>query len=178
MFNWQLVFNPIKENYEEIKLNIDVLWIDYAKKIVKDDDNAEWAIPTKDIYTLSYTGKYIEYKKINKLYREKVNTFIKKYKLKDDTIIKSSDTHKFLTDNNIWSNTLNSGDYMYKYERNEIKRVQIESIEIMKYNGFKYKKSDEPFAMLNGKLNSLIIGELIKKGEKLNYPTTKQIKIK
>jgi len=128
----------VKENYEEIKLNIDVLWIDYAKKIVKDDDNAEWAIPAKDIYTLSYTGKYIEYKKINKLYREKVNTFIKKYKLKDDTIIKSSDTHKFLTDNNIWSNTLNSGDYMYKYERNEIKRVQIESIEIMKYNGYIY----------------------------------------
>ena len=48
----------------------------------------------------------------------------------------------------------------------------------MKYNGFKYKKSDEPFAMLNGKLNSLIIGELIKKGEKLNYPRTNQIKIK
>ena len=49
---------------------------------------------------------------------------------------------------------------------------------IMKYNGFNFKKSDEPFAMLNGKLNSMIIGKLIKKGEKLDYPTTKQIKIK
>lgn len=49
---------------------------------------------------------------------------------------------------------------------------------IMKYNGFKFKKSDEPFAMLNGKLSSMIIGKLIKMGEKLDYPTTKQIKIK
>ena len=49
---------------------------------------------------------------------------------------------------------------------------------IMKYNGFKFKKSDEPFAILNGKLNSMIIGKLIKMGEELNYPKTKQIKIK
>jgi hypothetical protein len=49
---------------------------------------------------------------------------------------------------------------------------------IMKYNGFNFKKSDEPFAMLNGKLNSMIIGKLIKMGKKLNYPKTKQIKIK
>jgi hypothetical protein len=31
---------------------------------------------------------------------------------------------------------------------------------------------------LNGKLNSMIIGKLIKNGEKLYYPTIKQIKIK
>ena len=49
---------------------------------------------------------------------------------------------------------------------------------IMKYNNFKFNKTDEPFAMLNGKLNSMIIGKLIKMGEKLDYPTTKQIKIK
>jgi len=49
---------------------------------------------------------------------------------------------------------------------------------IIKYNGFNFKKSDEPFAMLNGKLNSMIIGELIKIGEKLNYTKSKEIKIK
>jgi hypothetical protein len=48
----------------------------------------------------------------------------------------------------------------------------------MKYNGFKFNKTDEPFARLNGKLNSMIIGKLIKNGEKLYYPTIKQIKIK
>jgi hypothetical protein len=48
---------------------------------------------------------------------------------------------------------------------------------IMKYNGFNFKKSDEPFAMLNGKLNSMIIGKLIKNGDKLYYPIeTKKIK--
>ena len=130
----------IKENHEEINLTIDVLWIDYATNIVKDDidPNAEWAIPSKNIYTFSYTGNYIEYKKINKLYREKINSLIKRYKLNDGTIIKSSETHKFLTDNNIWSNTLNSGDFMYKYERNEIKRVQIDTVEIMRYSGYIY----------------------------------------
>lgn len=49
---------------------------------------------------------------------------------------------------------------------------------IMKYNGFNFKKSDEPFAILNGKLNSMIISKLIKMGEKLDFPTIKQIKIK
>ena len=49
---------------------------------------------------------------------------------------------------------------------------------IMKYNGFKFNKTDEPFAMLNGKLNSMIIGKLIKQGDKLYYPINKQIKIK
>lgn len=49
---------------------------------------------------------------------------------------------------------------------------------IMKYNGFKFNKTDEPFAMLNGKLNSMIIGKLIKRGDKLYYPINKQIKIK
>ena len=49
---------------------------------------------------------------------------------------------------------------------------------VMKYNGFKFNKTDEPFAMLNGKLNSMIIGKLIKQGDKLYYPINKQIKIK
>ena len=49
---------------------------------------------------------------------------------------------------------------------------------IMKYNGFKFNKTDEPFAMLNGKLNSMIIGKLIKNSEKLYYSTNKNIKIK
>ena len=49
---------------------------------------------------------------------------------------------------------------------------------IMKYNNFKFNKTDEPFAMLNGKLNSMIIGKLIKNGDKLYYPTNKKIKIK
>jgi hypothetical protein len=49
---------------------------------------------------------------------------------------------------------------------------------IIKHNGFKFNKTDEPFAMLNGKLNSIIIGKLIKNGEKLYYPTNKKIKIK
>ena len=48
----------------------------------------------------------------------------------------------------------------------------------MKHNNFKFNKTDEPFAILNGKLNSMIIGKLIKNGEKLYYPVNKQIKIK
>jgi hypothetical protein len=47
---------------------------------------------------------------------------------------------------------------------------------IMKYNGFKFNNTDEPFAILNGKLNSMIIGKLIKQGYRLYYPINKQIK--
>ena len=49
---------------------------------------------------------------------------------------------------------------------------------IMKYNGFKFNNTDEPFAILNGKLNSIIMCELIKQGHKLYYPIkTKNIKL-
>lgn len=48
---------------------------------------------------------------------------------------------------------------------------------IMKYNNFKFNKTDEPFAMLNGKLNSTIMNKLIKNGEELYYSTDKEIKI-
>ena len=46
---------------------------------------------------------------------------------------------------------------------------------IMKYNGFKFNKSDEPFARLNGKLNSMIIQQLIKQGQKFYYSDDKNI---
>lgn len=46
---------------------------------------------------------------------------------------------------------------------------------IMKYNGFKFNKSDEPFARLNGKLNSIIIKKLIEQNEKFYYSKTKEI---
>jgi hypothetical protein len=50
---------------------------------------------------------------------------------------------------------------------------------IMKHNNFKFNKTDEPFAILNGKLNSMIMCELIKRKVKLYYPIeTKKIKIK
>lgn len=49
---------------------------------------------------------------------------------------------------------------------------------IMKHNGFKFNKTDEPFAMLNGKLISMITGKLIKNGEKLYCPINNKIKIK
>ena len=50
---------------------------------------------------------------------------------------------------------------------------------IMEHNNFKFNKTDEPFANLNGKLNSIIMCELIKRKVKLYYPIeTKKIKIK
>ncbi len=46
---------------------------------------------------------------------------------------------------------------------------------IMKYNGFKLNKTDEPFARLNGKLNSMIIQQLIKQRQKFYYSKDKNI---
>jgi len=96
----------VKINTTEEKYVIQDLWELYSSNITLDNDNGEWAIPTKNLETLTYNGNYLEYKKISKLYREKVNGFIKIYKLEDNTIIKSSLTHRFLSDNNLWSNTL------------------------------------------------------------------------
>ena len=101
-------------------------------------NNGEWAIPSKNLETLTYTGKHLEYKKISKLYREKINGFIKIYKLEDNTEIRASITHKFLTNENKWTNTLITGQYMYKYEKNQIKKVLIKSVELIKYTGYLY----------------------------------------
>ena len=118
------------------------LWDLYAKNIIIDNESGEWAETTHHLETFSYTGTYIEYKKITRLYREKINGFIKIYKLEDGTEIKASLNHKFLSLNSVnmaeWTNTLNINDYMFKYERNQIKKIKITSVELIKYNGYIY----------------------------------------
>jgi hypothetical protein len=128
----------IKLNLSESKYIIKDIWDTYSSNITLDNTNGEWTIPTENLETLSYNGTHLEYKKITKLYREKINGFIKIYKLEDNTIIKSSLNHKFLTENNNWSNTLATNQYIYKYERNQIKRFQIKSVELIKYTGYIY----------------------------------------
>jgi hypothetical protein len=127
----------IKTKNGESKYVIRDIWDLYATNITDDNSTGEWANTTQKLETFSYNNSYIEYKIINKLYREKINDFIKVYKLSDNTEIKASCVHKFLSDNG-WSNTLTSDDYVYKYEKNQIKRVKIKSVEMIKYNGYIY----------------------------------------
>lgn len=49
---------------------------------------------------------------------------------------------------------------------------------IMKLNNFNLYETDEPFAMLNGCLNSNVINELLQIGETFYYHKNKEIKIK
>jgi hypothetical protein len=128
----------IKTHNQEIKINIGDAWNNYSSIITTDENNNEWTTPIQNIYTISYNGSYLLYQPVKSLYREKISSFIKQYRLVDGTIIKASYVHKFLTDNNVWSNTLNYGEYMYKYERNEIKRVQIKTVELINYEGYIY----------------------------------------
>ena len=128
----------IKFSNEESKYIIKDLWDLYATNITNShDDVGEWADTTEKMETITFTGTYLEYKSIKKLYREKINSLIKIYKLSDGTIIKASVIHKFLSDNG-WSNQLNSGEFMYKYEKNQIKKIKIESVELIKYSGYIY----------------------------------------
>jgi hypothetical protein len=128
----------VKTKYGESKFTMEDLWYSYSANIIVEKDNSEWANTTEILQTLSYTGNYLEYKKINKLYREKINDFMKIYKLVDGTEIRASMTHKFLTDTDRWSNELKSGEYMYKYEKNKIIKVQIKTVELINYNGYIY----------------------------------------
>lgn len=118
---------------------IEDLWYGYASiQIEIDKEGGEWANPIEQIETLSYSNRYLEYKKINKLYREKFIGHLKKYTLDDNTIIYASIAHKFLTDGDLWSNVLMPGNYVYKYDNLEIKRIKIKSIELVKYDGYIY----------------------------------------
>jgi hypothetical protein len=128
----------VKIKKEESIYIIRDLWDIYAKNIKDSEDGiGEWADMNEKLETLSFTGSYLEYKTIKKLYREKINNLIKIYTLNDGTIIKASSIHKFLSDNG-WSNQLSSGDYVFKYEKNQIKRIKIDSIELIKYSGYIY----------------------------------------
>ncbi|NCY25624.1 MAG: hypothetical protein EBX37_12465, partial [Alphaproteobacteria bacterium] len=128
----------IKRNKEESKYIIKDLWDSYAKNIKDSEDGiGEWANTTEKLETLSFTGSHLEYKHITKLYREKINNLIKVYTLSDGTMIKASSIHKFLSENG-WSNQLNSGDFVYKYEKNQIKKIKIDSVEFIKYSGYIY----------------------------------------
>jgi superfamily II DNA or RNA helicase len=119
-------------------LTIEEIWNSNARNIIKELDGGEWAQPLSQLETFSYTGSYIEFKKITKLYREYINGLIKKYILEDGTIIEASLIHKFLSVQNVWSNQLKSGDYILKHDRNEIKQCKIISVELIKYSGYIY----------------------------------------
>ena len=128
----------IKKDNSISKYIIKDLWDTYSSNIIIDNDNGEWSEPIELLHTISYTGSHLEYKKITKLYREKFNGFIKLYKLEDGTEIRATIIHKFLTDNNIWSNTLNANNFVYKYEKNQIKPIKILSVDLIRYSGYIY----------------------------------------
>ena len=118
---------------------IEDIWDIFSKNIIHDSTGGEWAETSESLETLSYNNnRYIEFKKITRLYREYINGLIKKYILEDGTVIEASLIHRFLSNKGEWTSNLKSGDYVLKYERNQIKECKIHSIELIKYSGYIY----------------------------------------
>jgi len=90
------------------------IWKKYNSGIFKKDlDGGEWSIPNKELIINSYnekTGKIIK-REVKYLYREKVDTILKKITLNNGHKITITQPHKLLT-NNGWSNKLKVGDYV------------------------------------------------------------------
>jgi hypothetical protein len=85
-----------QENSQINHLPISDIWNQYKTTEYTDDEGGVWSVPDRDIYVDSYDSKKMVIGKVIKLYREKVKTFVNKYKLSNSTSITATLPHKLL----------------------------------------------------------------------------------
>lgn len=92
-------------------IHIEDIWNKYHTNIMVDKEGGEWSIPsgTANIYSMNNKNEIIE-KNINRLYREYVNTYVKKILLDNGSTIKITDKHMLYKSGIGWSNILYIGD--------------------------------------------------------------------
>jgi DNA polymerase III delta prime subunit len=125
--NIQIHVNNVFYNY-----TIENIW-NIHSNIITYDEIGEWSIPKSDIYVDSYDEKEnkIKKNKIKKMYRQKINEYVKKIIL-DDATITTSLSHKLLTKNG-WKYKINVCDYIGCLENNNIIYKKIKNIIYKKY---------------------------------------------
>jgi hypothetical protein len=94
-------------------ITIKNIWNHYKTNIITDNEG-EWALPKKNLFVNSYDSKNnkMVLKKVDRLYREKVNTNLRKIFLDNGMEIITTFIHKFLKNDYSWTNNINIGDYI------------------------------------------------------------------
>lgn len=126
-------------------LSIETIWNHNYTNVFLDKEGGEWSVPLNDVYIYSKKNNNIITKKINRLYREKVNTHIKEVTLDNGQTIKITDRHMLYKSNNeggCWSNNLIIGDNVATcsnpYNCDSIYVNKIANIERISHNGYVY----------------------------------------
>lgn len=90
---------------------ISKIWDDYKTEIITDNDNGEWSTPSVELTVNSLKNETIVECNVNKLYREKIKSCIKKIELENGQSISLTLSHKLFTKDG-WTNNINIDDYI------------------------------------------------------------------
>lgn len=126
------------KNNDKIFKAIDI-WYNYYTYPTLDSEGGEWSKPLQDLYveSLNIETNKLEHKKIVNLYREYVNTHLRKIICENSHEIIITYEHKLYTQNG-WSKNLQQGNYIYVKQNNNLEYVKIKSIENIEYKGYVY----------------------------------------
>lgn len=124
-----------------IKTKISNIWSNYRTDVIVDDENGEWSIPRTNLFVDSLSENRIIKIKIDHLYREHVQTKIRKIVLSSGQQIRTTLIHKLLTHQG-WTNVIRVGDYVAISNKNtntnKIGFVNVTEVIEEDYSGYVY----------------------------------------
>lgn len=114
-------------------------WNENKTIILKDEENGEWSLPKNKLIVKSLDNEKVVDKQIIRLYREKVNTTLRKVLLENGKNIEITQIHKLKTENE-WTMQLSVGNKIACYDENDnkVEYNTIKSIEDIQYDDYVY----------------------------------------
>lgn len=91
-------------------MRIDDIWSLYKTNIIRDNEGGEWSKPSIELVVNSLDSDKIVKESVIHLYREKVDTYIKKITLENGYNIEITQNHKLNVYNKEWTTDINIGD--------------------------------------------------------------------
>lgn len=128
----------VDDNY----IKIEDLWQNNNSKVYYDDENGEWKQQDENLFVKSYnyTNEFIP-KRIVRLYREKINSFVYEVILDNKKSISLTYNHKlYIKHNNVyeWTNIFKVNDEVCININNNPGYARIVTINIHTYNDYVY----------------------------------------
>src|SRR5690606_6014720 len=120
-------------------ISIELIWKLYKTAVILDSENGEWSIPLIDLIVTSYdeNSEWLVSKKVLRLYREKVITYLKEIVLESGNKIRITNIHKLLTISG-WTNDLEIGQSVAEVNNNNIIFSKITQLNHTYYDNYVY----------------------------------------
>lgn len=130
------IVRVIDDDHNDYNNSIEIIWEKFCSGVETISDGSEISIPLTSLYIKSYNEKMkrYEYRQIEFLYREYINSFVKEIILENGSEIKLTGIHKLLTSGG-WTNNFSENDcVMTDYG----KFVKIKKIKQIEYHDYVY----------------------------------------